>query len=185
MGKLTDRLLAGAFALGALLLSTAAFAVVPIPLGNLDPPDADSFSQNVAAGAFTVEAEFELTKEADSTISATISVNRASMYTPGELELFKNGTAPADLVAMSPLAFFLTVSPAGQWTTALTELLGPGDYFVEITGKNNVKLLGVGGSVITTGVPEPSTWAMLALGFAGLGYAAFRRNAKGRAAVAI
>ena len=27
-------------------------------------------------------------------------------------------------------------------------------------------------------VPEPSTWAMLALGFAGLGYAAFRRNSK-------
>jgi hypothetical protein len=30
-------------------------------------------------------------------------------------------------------------------------------------------------------VPEPSTWAMMALGFAGLGYAAFRRNTKGRA----
>lgn len=29
-----------------------------------------------------------------------------------------------------------------------------------------------------SGVPEPSTWAMLALGFAGLGYAAFRRNSK-------
>ena len=29
-------------------------------------------------------------------------------------------------------------------------------------------------------VPEPSTWAMMALGFAGLGYAAFRRNTKGR-----
>ncbi len=27
-------------------------------------------------------------------------------------------------------------------------------------------------------VPEPSTWAMMALGFAGLGYAAFRRNSK-------
>jgi PEP-CTERM motif len=27
-------------------------------------------------------------------------------------------------------------------------------------------------------VPEPSTWTMLALGFAGLGYAAFRRNSK-------
>jgi hypothetical protein len=31
------------------------------------------------------------------------------------------------------------------------------------------------------GVPEPSTWAMMALGFAGLGYAAFRRNTTGRA----
>jgi hypothetical protein len=35
-------------------------------------------------------------------------------------------------------------------------------------------------------VPEPSTWAMMALGFAGLGYAAFRRNLKkGQTAVAI
>ena len=33
-------------------------------------------------------------------------------------------------------------------------------------------------------VPETSTWAMMALGFVGLGYAAFRRNAKARALVA-
>jgi hypothetical protein len=29
-------------------------------------------------------------------------------------------------------------------------------------------------------VPEPSTWAMMMLGFVGLGYAAFRRSAKAR-----
>jgi hypothetical protein len=34
-------------------------------------------------------------------------------------------------------------------------------------------------------VPAPSTWAMLALGFAGLGYAAVRRRAKDRSALAI
>jgi hypothetical protein len=34
-------------------------------------------------------------------------------------------------------------------------------------------------------IPEPSTWTMMVLGFAGLGYAAFRRNSKSRAAVAI
>jgi hypothetical protein len=34
-------------------------------------------------------------------------------------------------------------------------------------------------------IPEPSTWAMMVLGFAGLGYAAFRQNSKSRAAVAI
>jgi hypothetical protein len=31
------------------------------------------------------------------------------------------------------------------------------------------------------GAPEPSTWATMAVGFAGLGYVAFRRNTKGRA----
>ena len=30
-------------------------------------------------------------------------------------------------------------------------------------------------------VPEPSTWAMMVLGFAGLGFVAFRRNAKAAA----
>jgi hypothetical protein len=33
----------------------------------------------------------------------------------------------------------------------------------------------------SSSVPEPATWAMMMLGFAGLGYTAFRRNSKGRA----
>jgi hypothetical protein len=33
----------------------------------------------------------------------------------------------------------------------------------------------------TGATPEPSTWAMMIIGFAGLGYAAVRRNTKGRA----
>jgi hypothetical protein len=37
----------------------------------------------------------------------------------------------------------------------------------------------------TTAVPEPATWVMLALGFAGLGYAAVRRSAKDKAAIAV
>jgi hypothetical protein len=38
--------------------------------------------------------------------------------------------------------------------------------------------------VVTPGVPEPSTWAMMLLGFAGLGFAALRRNKKTGSAVA-
>jgi hypothetical protein len=34
------------------------------------------------------------------------------------------------------------------------------------------------------GTPEPSTWAMMALGFACLGYAGFRRNGKSKVAIA-
>ena len=33
-----------------------------------------------------------------------------------------------------------------------------------------------GATQLSTAVPEPSTWAMLLLGFAGLGYGAFRRS---------
>jgi hypothetical protein len=33
-------------------------------------------------------------------------------------------------------------------------------------------------------VPEPSTWAMMGIGFAALGYAGFRRSAKTRRAIA-
>jgi hypothetical protein len=37
----------------------------------------------------------------------------------------------------------------------------------------------------SSAIPEPSTWVMLALGFIGLGYAAVRRSAKDRPALAI
>jgi hypothetical protein len=33
-------------------------------------------------------------------------------------------------------------------------------------------------SAVLTGVPEPSTWALMALGFAGLGFAAYRRKSQ-------
>jgi hypothetical protein len=38
---------------------------------------------------------------------------------------------------------------------------------------------------ITGGVPEPSTWAMMLIGFAGLGFAAYRQSKKGPAACGI
>ena len=36
----------------------------------------------------------------------------------------------------------------------------------------------VGGRAVTGAVPEPSTWAMLLLGFAGIGFMAYRRKSK-------
>jgi hypothetical protein len=41
----------------------------------------------------------------------------------------------------------------------------------------------VGSSLVATGVPEPSTWAMMLLGFLGLGFAGYRRVNKSRAAL--
>jgi hypothetical protein len=184
MNKFRGRILASAaaVAVGALFLSAPTFAATVVPistaLGNLDPANAGDYDATVTGtGAFTVEATFELTKLADTTISTTIAVNRSSNYTPGDLELFKNGTLPGDLIASAPLTFsFSGAPPAGAWAVSGSGDLGPGTYFVEVTGTSNVGTLGVGGSVITSNVPEPSTWAMMTLGFIGLGYVAFRQR---------
>ncbi len=40
------------------------------------------------------------------------------------------------------------------------------------------------GFTYNTSVPEPSTWAMMLLGFAGLGFAGYRRARAGHATVA-
>jgi hypothetical protein len=43
-----------------------------------------------------------------------------------------------------------------------------------------IRNVGVGGNftLITAPVPEPSTWAMMILGFVGVGWLAYRRKSK-------
>ena len=88
----------------------------------------------------------------------------------------------ADLVALGQGATGTgdQASPAGNQLVTITGL----DAFTTATFSStrnafefSLEAPGIG----TTGsTPEPTTWAMMMLGFAGLGYAAFRRNSKGR-----
>jgi hypothetical protein len=119
-----------------------------------------------------VEGTFDLSVEAITALSATIATASSASYTPGVLELFEGVT----LVESVPLTF-----SGSAYTASFSKILGPGDYTAEITGTVDVTKLGIGGTVSTSAVPEPATWAMLMLGFVGLGYAAFHRGAKGRA----
>jgi hypothetical protein len=41
------------------------------------------------------------------------------------------------------------------------------------------------GFTVGAAIPEPSTWPMMMLGFAGLGYAGFRRATSGHATISI
>jgi hypothetical protein len=52
---------------------------------------------------------------------------------------------------------------------------------VEFSTTRNAFEFSLAASHVIPGTPETSTWAMMVLGFAGLGYAAFRRNSKGQA----
>lgn len=58
---------------------------------------------------------------------------------------------------------FVTVDPNG------TLLITQGDSILRLTARD--------GS-FTDGVPEPSTWAMMILGFCGIGFMAYRRKTK-------
>jgi hypothetical protein len=57
-----------------------------------------------------------------------------------------------------------------------------GQYYVEFSGASRAPLA-IGGSIAVAGVPEMSTWAMLGLGFASLGFAGTRKREQARIAV--
>jgi hypothetical protein len=156
--------------LGASLLSTSAFATVTA-LGNLDPDNAGAFGDINPTGPVTDAGTFDLTVSADTSLSATIAVTNRFQFTPGTLSLFEGSPFTGTLLISTPLTF-----SGSSYDASFSDLLGPGTYYEEITGTINSRQLGVGGTVTTSGVPEASTWAMMALGFASLGFVVSRRS---------
>jgi hypothetical protein len=84
---------------------------------------------------------------------------------PNSIGVTLTGTLNGPGFVDSPVNLILTANQAG----------GPGQAI-------SASLTNISSA---TSTPEPSTWVMLALGFAGLGYAAVRRSAKDRSAIAI
>ena len=86
----------------------------------------------------------------------------------------------ASLVDQYGVVFTTAGNPGGYWNLwsgapgdySLYELNAAGDYPVAIDG----------GSMDPAAVPEPSTWAMMLMGLAGVGFAAYRRGRKDRLA---
>jgi PEP-CTERM motif len=61
-------------------------------------------------------------------------------------------------------------------------IFSPGQYLVETVGTGDEAFVVV--TAATPAVPEPSTWAMMLIGFAGLGYAGHRASRKSAALAA-
>jgi PEP-CTERM motif-containing protein len=75
----------------------------------------------------------------------------------------------------------------GQSAEVNPDFLAAGKYFVAVTGSSGASPihLAIDGTVTaTTAVPEPSTWAMLGVGFGMLAFVGFRQR-KGRLDLAI
>ena len=69
-------------------------------------------------------------------------------------------------------------NPTGCQLLAGSAILGPGAYYLQLSGTGG-GTSGYGGNLSATqvgAVPEPATWAMLLIGFAGVGFMAYRRR---------
>jgi hypothetical protein len=139
-------------------------------------------SQLTAAGEITVNAADEVTAIsgfisglADQTIS-TVSPNpnfSGPAYSPDGSFIYNNLYHPSGMAFdIDGLLFATAQNPGGYWN-----LWGnsPGDYSLwESSGSYNYPIQ-ESGTLSVAAVPELSTWAMFALGFAGLGLAGRRR----------
>jgi hypothetical protein len=178
----------------AILCSPAAHATT-ITVENLGSilNDSVSFPDTKTPGSGkTFEDFFEFTLPTGEYITASMSISGpiSDQIPAGEGELtlstWTSGVSPS-----TPLGSMIeqtTVSaPSLGGQTAVVGTFTPfgdyeaaGAYFVEVSGTSGhgTFQLAVDGNVTTLAVPEPSIWAMMLIGFAGLGWLARLRSRK-------
>jgi hypothetical protein len=103
--------------------------------------------------------------------AGTIDISPAFPGTvTGSYTFTEAGSEDFNFTIVSPYDYQFTLT-AGAFST--TSSGGAGKYSVLVTASRPGT---VDYSLVTTGVPEVSTWAMMLLGFAGLGWAGYRRS---------
>ena len=174
-----------ALALG--LLSSPAYAV--IPLGALDPEtfDSASLTGKLPSSGIMFMDEYTFTLTTTGYVSPGVIITSAggASFLPRDtdVELCQGGPT-TDCTASVPLVISGSAASVTLATLLLEGGAGSPTYYLVFSGTSE-RDLSVGGTVSTSpAVPEPATWAMMLLGFTGLGYAAFRRNGKNRTAEA-
>ena len=186
------RLLFAATALIA--LSAPASAAVITDLGVNPRSQQGHFSNDVGGDVFQDQYTFELTG-ASSFIAFASATNDFTGGTAGTDyitgftgQLFFAGAdgevgGGDDVAVNAPvLAVGCPGNPGGCQILAGQAVLGAGDYFLQISGDGG-GTSGYGGNItVTAAVPEPASWFLIILGFAGLGFMANRRKGQLRLA---
>ena len=132
--------------------------------------------------AFAQFFEFSLPTTESITASVSDSAPNSLRVVNGTLSLNTHdttGIAPLFIPAGSLIesASFLDVA-GGQEATVGPHILSAGNYFVDVTGVSGTSpiRLAIDGTITGIATPEPSTWAMLGLGFGMLGFMGFKRS---------
>ena len=178
------KLLLAATALLGLAASPASAAIVG-DLGINPTSSAGAFAnQNLPTGAFSDQWTFQLVGgEQFFTIgSATNTYSQLSdfiaNFTGSVYEIVGIVGGGDDTLVLGPA----TATPGNCGTACQffggSATLDAGNYYLDISGVAG-STAGYGGNLSTSlvaPIPEPSTWAMMILGFAGVGFLAYRRR---------
>jgi PEP-CTERM motif len=139
--------------------------------------------------AFEQYFEFTLPVTETVTLSVSDSATGPLRIVGGELSL-NTFTSTDPVSPFVPLGAFIEGSPlanvlGGQEGTVAPDALAAGSYFAEVSGISGSSPvhLAIDGTVTALSTPEPSTWAMLVLGFAAMAWAGFKRARGPRYAV--
>jgi PEP-CTERM motif len=141
-----------------------------------------------ATGEFTVNAADQvtgvsgavagLTNQSISGVFANPSFPNSST-SPDGLFIYDNLYSPAGMVFdYSGLLFTTAENPGGYWNLWASS---PGTYSLYESAGGSYPIQEIG-TLSVAGTPEPSTWAMLALGFAALSFVGRRRQRAARLA---
>ena len=133
----------------------------------------NDFVTSASGDTYPIPAHFVATG-----VSGTLNISSTSAYTV--IDFFYPGSPYQltlnDYVGAGPVPFSFTFSTPTP--------LYPDSPFTVLLGNNipqtnpisgNWIQIGTGSFTFTGSVPEPSTWAMMLAGFAGLGFAGYRR----------
>jgi hypothetical protein len=177
------KLLISTLALGAALAYSPAFANT-YNLGSLNPAtfESASLTSSATTGApgthFADNFTFTLTSTGVIFSNANISGPARLLPTGFNLKLF-SGTPTAGTLLESDS---VTVTSSGLNAGLDPFTAAAGAYYLQLSGVSRAPLA-LAGTVATASiaaVPEMSTWAMLGLGFASLGFAGARKRKSAR-----
>jgi hypothetical protein len=163
----------------ALAVPAMASPVIVEDLGS-NPNTGISFTPG--AGSFNDEYTFNLTAPETITIAAILNtyplgVGSSAFIADFTGEIVMGTPATPGSIVIGPE---LATSPCGavancQSLGGIATLMA-GNYFLDFTGDAG-SLASYGGTINTVAaVPEPSTWAMMLLGFLGVGFMAHRKR---------
>ena len=174
------KVLGAAMASAVVLAAGSASALVVLPPLTFDGVE---YSASVTSGLkgpsisqifeFMVPASLG-TLDAPINISTSLSDTTGS-FASGTLSLYSSLVpSPATLITSAPLT--------GDFVQLSPESLGKGAYYIDVKGTIVGKTAKLTASAFTDAIPEPATWAVMLIGFGGVG--ASMRNARRKQAAA-